>query len=67
MASKAPDHGRGAKACYEVCVVGAGMVGSSAAKHAAKALRTEGGTPAVCLIGPEEPKVFSLASSFIII
>jgi len=36
---------------YDLCVVGAGMIGSAAARHASGV----GGTT-VCLIGPEEPE-----------
>jgi 2-polyprenyl-6-methoxyphenol hydroxylase-like FAD-dependent oxidoreductase len=39
---------------YDVCVVGAGMIGSAAARHASSSLGTK-----VCLIGPTEPKVKS--------
>ncbi len=37
---------------YDVCIVGAGMFGSAAARHAASILGR--GT---CLVGPGEPKV----------
>ena len=36
---------------YDLCVVGAGMIGSSAAKHASL------NGCKVCLIGPKEPEV----------
>jgi sarcosine oxidase/L-pipecolate oxidase len=36
---------------YDICIVGAGMVGSSAAKYASL-----DGASKVCLIGPEEPQ-----------
>ena len=35
---------------YDLCIVGAGLIGSAAAQHASKWGK-------VCLIGPEEPKV----------
>lgn len=35
---------------YDLCIVGAGMIGSSAARHAAALGKR------VCLVGPEEPK-----------
>ncbi len=41
--------------CYDICVVGAGMIGSAAAKYIVKqnpGLR-------VALIGPTEPKVLT--------
>jgi len=43
---------------YELCVVGAGMVGSAAAKYAARTFRSKHGSSkaSVCLIGPPEPK-----------
>jgi len=37
---------------YDLCVVGAGMIGSSAARHASGVTGTS-----VCMIGPEEPEV----------
>ena len=38
---------------YDLCVVGAGLVGSAIAYHASAKPGLK-----VCLIGPEEPKVF---------
>jgi flavin-dependent dehydrogenase len=35
---------------YDLCVVGAGLIGSAAARHA-----SQGGR--VCLVGPKEPEV----------
>ena len=35
---------------YDLCVVGAGLIGSAAARHASQWGR-------VCVVGPEEPKV----------
>ena len=40
---------------YDLCVIGAGMIGSAAARHAAEREGVK-----VCLIGPEEPKVKAL-------
>ena len=37
---------------YDVCVVGAGMIGSAAARHVSKSPGLR-----VCLIGPKEPEV----------
>ena len=37
---------------YDVCVVGAGMIGSAAARHVSKSPGLK-----VCLIGPKEPEV----------
>lgn len=41
---------------YDLCIVGAGMVGSAAARHATTEGRAHQ-TTRVCLIGPPEPKV----------
>ena len=38
---------------YDICVVGAGPVGSATALHASAAPGVK-----VCLVGPTEPKVF---------
>lgn len=35
---------------YDLCIVGAGLIGTAAASHASK-------WGSVCLVGPEEPKV----------
>ena len=43
---------------YDLCIVGAGMIGSAAARHASARPDIR-----VCLIGPTEPKV--VISSFI--
>ena len=37
---------------YDLCVVGAGLIGSAAAKHASQLSPSS-----VCLIGPSEPKI----------
>lgn len=37
---------------YDLCIVGAGMVGSAAAKYASSDNKRQ-----ICLIGPNEPKV----------
>lgn len=37
---------------YDLCVIGAGMVGSAAARHA-----SINNDIKICLIGPQEPKV----------
>ena len=37
---------------YDLCIVGAGLVGSSVARHASAKQGLS-----VCLIGPQEPKV----------
>jgi glycine/D-amino acid oxidase-like deaminating enzyme len=39
-------------AVYDLCVIGAGMMGSATARHALSDRKIN-----VCLIGPEEPKV----------
>ena len=38
---------------YDIVVVGAGMIGSAAAKY----ITTQGQNLRVCLVGPTEPKV----------
>ncbi|XP_060073896.1 uncharacterized protein LOC132553653 [Ylistrum balloti] len=43
---------------YDLCVIGAGLIGSAAARHASQ----QNGTK-VCLIGPEEPQERSLEST----
>ncbi|XP_021371983.1 uncharacterized protein LOC110462372 isoform X2 [Mizuhopecten yessoensis] len=43
---------------YDLCVIGAGLIGSAAARHASLQHNTR-----VCLIGPEEPQERSLGSS----
>lgn len=41
---------------YDLCIVGAGMFGSAAARHASANVGVK-----VCLVGPEEPSVSLLA------
>ena len=42
----------GAVGVYDICVVGAGMIGSAAARHISKHSGVR-----VCLVGPSEPQV----------
>ena len=37
---------------YDLCVIGAGLIGSAAARHASQNSNVK-----VCLIGPSEPKI----------
>ena len=49
---------------FELCIVGAGLIGSAAARHASLILGDR-----VCLLGPSEPKmsiVFYININFII-
>ena len=41
---------------FNLCIIGAGMIGSCAAHHASKLLPPNS---KICLIGPDEPKVIS--------
>ena len=41
-------------AIYDLCIVGAGMFGSAAARHASANVGVK-----VCLVGPDEPTVSS--------
>lgn len=43
-------------AVYDLCIVGAGLVGSAAARHATLG-RSGQAEARVCLVGPLEPKV----------
>ncbi|XP_061171965.1 uncharacterized protein LOC133181490 [Saccostrea echinata] len=44
-------------ALYDLCIVGAGMMGSAAARHASEKSGVK-----VCLIGPQEPKIREIVS-----
>ena len=46
---------------YDLCIVGAGMFGSAAARHASSNVGVK-----ICLVGPEEPTVSLLAIFFFV-
>lgn len=54
------DHNLDRCIMYDLCVIGAGCIGSAAARHASQWGR-------VCLIGPKEPEVSQLGDSDYII